>query len=1529
MAFRQIKSGALANQAVINTKLDTSAIDAQSSITGVESLDTFLVFDNDTQALKKVSAAGLAGSYSTADIAEAAGSLYFTDVRAQDAVATNIATAVSAETVRATAAEVANAASVSAETSARAAADTALQSALNTEATRASARETAIESASNAAESALSIRIDNVLNNVDSEALNSLAEIVVAFEDADNALAASVISNSAAISNEVTRAIGVESINAAAIASETTARQGADTTLTTNLTAEAASRTAADTALDSRVTAAESDIDLLESGLAAEIATTNGEVLALQTSVSDEVARAGAAEVANASGLAAEITARGVAVAAARSDLTNSLAAGDASTLAAAKVHDDLLIGDASVDGTAGNKVADRISTGDAASVSTASADATSKVAAEAALRTSADTSLQSQINSNNTDISSLQGADTTEATARAAADAGLQSQISNIISNTDSAALDSLTEIVTAFQAADTQMGALISSNTIAVSTEATSRSGADTTLQTNINTEAASRSAADSTLTSGLAAELIARADADVAVAAAAATDASTKADAGQAAAIAHANSKDALLIGDASVDGSSGNTLTARIATAVQTEATARASADTAEASTRSSADTALSLRATSLEGDVGQAQDDIIDNASDISTETVARTSADSTLQANITAEAVSRAAADVVLTDAVTAEATARSSADSVLTASVLDEVTRASGVEAGLRTDVNTNTGNISINAGAITSEAAAARAAESALATSISDEATLRTNADAAIQSDLDVVEGRVDAILNGSSAQLDTIVEIVAAFEDADSDIQGIITSNSTRLTTNESDIATLISELDTSEAAAVTLTTRVTAAEAAAVTLAGRTTTSETDVIALENKQGSADLDTIASTVSGAVNELHTDTNAVGVRVASAEASIVSNASAISGETTRAQAEESSIRGDFAAADTSIRSDFAAADAVVLSSASSDATAKANTAEVNAKVYADGLTTTEATAREAADDSLEGQVTAEATARAQADNALDSRTVVLETEVTSTQTGAGLSASGAYNSRTGSNYLNSATSLKDESTKLDAALKAEETARISGDNTLTSNLNSEIASRTASGVSLQSQLTAEVARAGAAEVANASNVTANAAALVSEAALARSEEVRIEAKVDFITSNVDAAALDSLTEIVAAFGDADSDLTGLISSNQTSIATNASGLAAELVARAAAVSSEATARTAADSSLQSNIDLKIAKSGDAMTGVLSMGSNKVTLLASGTVASDAVNKGQVDTSLAAQHISQFDTADLAEGTALFHTAARAQAAISVNDVEGAGKVSYSNGVVSVDTSNTVLDMTDIDESTYTGKAQYLMQIKADESGWDFIHPEELAFITPNRQVIDGDGVQTVFAVEFTVNIADAMVFVGGVIQDPGTHYSYDGSSQQITFTQAIPNGSQAVIISHAVGATRTIDAGSVTHESLAQNVKAYVQGTEVVVGTVEVAVSSFPKALYRSAKYIVSVENAAGTEFETRECLVVHDGANAYITEYGLIYTGAAPLGDTDVTVNSGTNDIDLTYTAVESGTKVTITSTHVDA
>ncbi len=1537
MAFRQIKSGALANQAVLNTKLDTSTIDQQASLSGVDGLDTFLVFDNDTQALKKVSSSGLIGSYTTDDISEGTESnsnLYFTDVRAKAAVAQDIADAVAAEATIRAAADTTLTTDLAAETAARAAADTALQTSLDTEVTRATNRENAMESAFQSADTAINTRIDNVLSNVDSEALNSLAEIVTAFQDADDALSASIITNASAISNEVSRATTKESTIEANLASETTARQGADTTLQTNLTNEIAARVSGDNALDARMTTSEGDITQLETDLAAEISTTDGEVTALQNSVSAEVTRATAAEEANAQGLAAEISARAVADNAVRSDLGADIVTGDNATLVSAQTHDDLLIGDNTVDGTGGNTVTARIATAKSGAESVAAADAAAKVLVEKTRAETAESGLQSQITSNDGEISTLQSEmDTVEgrATSLESRATTVEGRV-DVIVGTSPETLDTLQEIVAAFEASDSDISALVSSNTIAISNEATARSSADTTLQSNIDTEASTRATADATLTSGLAQELVDRAAGDTAVQAAAAVDATSKADAAEASAKSHAESKDELFIGDVSVDGTGGNTITDRIATA---KSTAETHADTivaAETALRISGDTALSLRATNLEGRMDTAETDIDANTSDIATETTARVSADTTLQGNIDAEAVTRAAADTQHDADLLAEQTARIAADSATDASLAQEVTRATGVEAGLRTDVDTNTGSIATNAASINSEVARAIAAEGVLTTAVSDETAARIAADTAIQTDLDIVEGRVDFLVNAAPETLDTLVEIIGAYENADSDMQVVIDNNSSRLTANESSISTLNTEMDAVEARATTLESEMDAVEARATTLETEMDAAESEIDDLEAFVGEGtSLDTVANDLAGAVNELHTDTNAVAGRLTTAESSIVTNATAISTETARAQAEETSIRGDFAAADTSIRSDFAAADAVVLNSASSDATTKADNAEAAAKTYSDGIIATEASTREAADDLLEGQITAEATTRANADNALDTRATALESEMTLTQTSVGVATDGAYVSRTGSNFLDTAVSLKDESTKLDVALKAEETARIAADNTLTNNLNSEISSRTSGDASLQSQITAEVGRATSAEQANAANIATNATAISDEATRAQTAEAAVNARVDFIVSNTDPAALDSLTEIVTAFGDADSDLTSLISSNQTDIATNASGLAQEITDRIAAVTAEAASRTTADTTLQSNIDQKIAKSGDTMSGVLNMGSNKVAAVADGTVASDAVNKGQMDAGLAAQHISQFSTTDLAEGSNEYYLDSKARSAISINDVKGNGRVSYnsSTGVVSVDAAANLLELDDVSETTYVGKADYLMQVKADESGWDFIHPNDLQFIQPNRQVMDGDGVQTNFAITFYVNITDALVFVGGVIQDPGTHYSFDSVAQEIIFTAPIPNGAQAVIISHSVGAVQGVLDGSVSTSSFTADIKVGEQGAQQTVGTVEAAVSSFPKANHRSAKYLVSIESPDGQEFETRECLVVHNGTSAFITEYGVIFTGSTTLGDTDVRVNSGTGDIELTYTANAESTKVTVVATYIDA
>jgi hypothetical protein len=130
---------------------------------------------------------------------------------------------------------------------------------------------------------------------------------------------------------------------------------------------------------------------------------------------------------------------------------------------------------------------------------------------------------LQSQITSNDSDITALQAADATlqsnidaEESARIAADTALQTQITN--NDTD----------ITALQAADTTLqnnidaeeAARIAADTTLqtnITAEATTRANADTTLQGNINTEEAARIAADTTLQTNITTEASTRASAD----------------------------------------------------------------------------------------------------------------------------------------------------------------------------------------------------------------------------------------------------------------------------------------------------------------------------------------------------------------------------------------------------------------------------------------------------------------------------------------------------------------------------------------------------------------------------------------------------------------------------------------------------------------------------------------------------------------------------------------------------------------------------------------------------------------------------------------------------------------------------------------------------------------------------------------------------------------------------------------------------------------------------------------------------
>jgi len=231
----------------------------------------------------------------------------------------------------------------------------------------------------------------------------------------------------------------------------------------------------------------------------------------------------------------------------------------------------------------------------------------------EASSRASADSTLQSNIDS---EASSRASADTTlqgnidsEASSRASADTALQSAVDAIetgagLGSDGSYTANSSTNYITSagsLVAADEALDAQIKTNADAISSEASTRASADTTLQSNIDSEASSRASADTTLQSNIDAEETARQSADSTLQTNINDEASARASA------------------DTTLQSNIDAEETARIA-AVSGEATARSSADTtlqanidAEASTRAAAvsnldSTKANLSGASFTGDV---------------------------------------------------------------------------------------------------------------------------------------------------------------------------------------------------------------------------------------------------------------------------------------------------------------------------------------------------------------------------------------------------------------------------------------------------------------------------------------------------------------------------------------------------------------------------------------------------------------------------------------------------------------------------------------------------------------------------------------------------------------------------------------------------------------------------------------------------------------------------------------------------------------------------------------------------------
>ena len=181
--------------------------------------------------------------------------------------------ALAAESSRSQVAEASISAALAAEISRASAAESSLSSVITAEISRASA-----------AESSLSNRIDLVLSNLDTPALDSLVEVVTAFQAADSSLQGAISSLSGAagsgLTQEISRAQAAEASLSNALVAEVSRAEAAETSLSNALTAEISRASAAETSLAASIAAEETRATGVENSISSAMFKKDGSVTA-------------------------------------------------------------------------------------------------------------------------------------------------------------------------------------------------------------------------------------------------------------------------------------------------------------------------------------------------------------------------------------------------------------------------------------------------------------------------------------------------------------------------------------------------------------------------------------------------------------------------------------------------------------------------------------------------------------------------------------------------------------------------------------------------------------------------------------------------------------------------------------------------------------------------------------------------------------------------------------------------------------------------------------------------------------------------------------------------------------------------------------------------------------------------------------------------------------------------------------------------------------------------------------------------
>lgn len=159
-----------------------------------------------------------------------------------------------------------------------------------------------------------------------------------------------------------------------------------------------------------------------------------------------------------------------------------------------------------------------------------------------------------------------------------------------------------------------------------------------------------------------------------------------------------------------------------------------------------------------------------------------------------------------------------------------------------------------------------------------------------------------------------------------------------------------------------------------------------------------------------------------------------------------------------------------------------------------------------------------------------------------------------------------------------------------------------------------------------------------------------------------------------------------------------------------------------------------------------------------------------------------------------------------------------------------------------------------------------------------------------------------QFILATTTSSGVTNANITVGSYANVQAGYFIGDGS--RLTNVGAYGNAQ--------VGQYLPTYSGAVSSSSLTVTGNV-VQGTVPVltsssviasIGTSATALDTFATASYRSAKYVISINDITNTQFQTCEIILVQDGTTATISTYGSVWSGTSDRMNFTASIASGT-------------------------